>query len=300
MSDGRVIRELRDQLAGAGLHGSFLVRDLSTGEEIGIDPDAEFPIASLVKLPLTIAVLTRIGEGNIDGSTMIDIAPGQLTSGGPQGLGRFRHPARIAVDDLLYLSMAVSDNTAADALFDLVPPPEVERVLRDAGIAGIAVRHRIQELTDTPAQRLGDRDVHLAQSLAIRSRTADGGHAVPQLDMSRANTGSGRAFTDLLEALWVPARLPASIAAETRALLGENLARHRLAPDFSSDASTWSSKTGTLLNLRHEVGVVEHDDGSLFAVAALTESQVPAAIQPAAEAVMGQVARALHDQLRDR
>jgi hypothetical protein len=71
-------------------------------------------------------------------------------------------------------------------------------------------------------------------------------------------------------------------------------------PDFSSDASKWSSKTGTMLNLRHEVGVAEHDDGSAFAVAALTESTVPAAIQPAAEAVMSQVARALHDQLRDR
>ena len=90
MSDGRVIRELRDHLVAAGLHGSFLVRDLSTGEEIGIDPDAEFPIASLVKLPLAIAVLTRISEGIIDGSTMIDIEPGQLTGDGLRGLGRFR------------------------------------------------------------------------------------------------------------------------------------------------------------------------------------------------------------------
>ena len=73
-----------------------------------------------------------------------------------------------------------------------------------------------------------------------------------------------------------------------------------MAPDFSSDASTWSSKTGTLLNLRHEAGVVEHDDGDTFAVAALTGSRVPAIVQPGAEAVMGQVARTLHDQLRDR
>jgi beta-lactamase class A len=300
MSDGRLIRELHDQLAAAGLHGSFVVRDLSTGEEISIDPDAEFPIASLVKLPLAVAVLTRISEGAIDGATMIDIAPGQVTGAGPQGLGRFRHPARIAVDDLLYLSLAVSDNTAADALFDLVLPAEVDRVLREAGIAGIAVRHRTEELTDTPAQRLGSRNAHLAQSLAIGSRTAGGGHAIPQLDASHANIGSGRAFADLLTALWAPVRLPASVAAQTRALLGENLMRHRLAPDFSSDASKWSSKSGTLLNLRHEAGVVEHDDGSAFAVVALTESRVPAVIQPAAEAVMGQVARALHDQLRDR
>lgn len=83
-------------------------------------------------------------------------------------------------------------------------------------------------------------------------------------------------------------------------MLGENLVGHRLAPDFSSDASKWSSKTGTLLNLRHEVGVVEHDDGSVFAVAALTESEVPTAIQSAAEAVMGEVERGLHDQLRNR
>jgi beta-lactamase class A len=82
--------------------------------------------------------------------------------------------------------------------------------------------------------------------------------------------------------------------------MADNVVRHRLAPDFASDASKWSSKTGTLLNLRHEVGVVEHEDGEMLAVAALTESSVPAAIQPAAEATMAQVARALHDHLRSR
>jgi beta-lactamase class A len=74
--------------------------------------------------------------------------------------------------------------------------------------------------------------------------------------------------------------------------------RHRLAPDFSSDASLWSSKTGTLLNLRHEVGVVEHADGQTFAVAALTASRVPAHSQPGAEALMARVARRLRDHLR--
>lgn len=299
MSAGRVVHELRDVLADAGLRGSFLVRDLASGEEIGIEPDAEFPMASLVKLPLAVAVLTRIGEGLIDGATMVDVTPGQIAAPGPQGLSRFRHPARIAVDDLLYLSVAISDNTAADALFDLVPPEDVDRVIRDAGITGLSIRHRMDQLTQTPAERFGPGQAHLAHSLAIGSRTAGGGHPVPQLDISRANSGSARAFTGLLHALWVPARLPADVAGQARALLGENQVRHRLAPDFSSDASRWSSKTGTLLNLRHEVGVVEHDDGTAYAVAALTESSVPAAVQPAAEAVMAQVARALHDQLRD-
>jgi len=296
----RVTRELRGVLADAGLSGSFLVRDLSTGEEIGIDPDVEFPIASLVKVPLAVAVLDRVHDGRLDGGTVIEVAPGRVTSPGPVGIGRFRHPASVAVDDLLYLILAISDNAAADALFDLVSPAEVGRTLREAGITGIAVRHRLQDLLETPAERLGPADVHLAHSLAIGSRTAGRGHPVPQLDVSRANAGSARALTGLLEALWTPSRLPAEVTARVRALMGENVIRHRLAPDFASDAAKWSSKTGTLLNLRHEAGVVEHDDGATFAVVALTESSVPAAIQPAAEALMAQVARTLHDHLRAR
>jgi len=314
MNAERERRELRGLLADAGLSGSFLVRDLSTGAELGLDPDAEFPAASLAKLPLAVAVLGRIHagsrhegpgsegssrEGRLDGSTLIDVPPGQVTSPGPAGLSRFRHPARIAIADLLYLSLAISDNAAADALFGLVPPAEVTRTMRAAGITGIAVRHPMRELVETPARRFDPEDVHLAHSLAIRSRTAGHGHPMPQLDVSRANSGSARAFVDLLQALWLPSRIPADVTAQVRALMAENLVRQRLAPDFSSDASKWSSKTGTLLHLRHEVGVVEHDDGGTFAVAALTESSVPAAIQPAAEAVMAQVARALHDQLRE-
>jgi beta-lactamase class A len=302
MSAERVTHDLRGLLADAGLSGSFLIRDLATGDEIGLDPDIEYPAASLVKVPLAMAVLGRIDDGRLDGSTMIDVGPGRITSPGPVGLSRFRHPARIAIDDLLYLTMAFSDNTAADALFGLVPPAEVNQALRDAGIAGINVRHPMADLTETPAERFSPGEVHLAHSLAIGSRTPRRGHPVPQLDVSRANSGSARAFADLLQALWhpsrFPSRLPASVTAQVRSLMGDNVIRHRLAPDFSSDASKWSSKTGTLLNLRHEIGVVEHDDGDTFAVAALSESSVPAAIQPAAEALMARVARTLHDQLR--
>lgn len=300
MNAERVRRELASQLDDAGLSGSFLVRDLFTGEEIGIDAEAEFPVASLAKVPLAIAVVSRIYDGRLDGATVIEVPPARVPPSGPGGLSRFRHPARIAVDDLLYLSTAMSDNAAADALFDLVPPAEVDEAVRRAGITGIAIRHRMSELTQTPAERFGRGEAHLAHSLAIGSRAPGRGHAIAQLDVTRASSGSARAFADLLQALWVPSRLPAEVAARLRSLMADNMVRHRLAPDFSSDILTWSSKTGTLLNLRHEIGVVEHDDGSAYAVAALTESRVPAAVQPGAEAVMAQVARTLHEYLRSR
>ncbi|WP_329094084.1 MULTISPECIES: serine hydrolase [unclassified Streptosporangium] len=293
-----LIRELRRTLDDAGLRGSFLVRDLHSGDEIGIEPDLEFPIASLVKVPLAIATLERIRRGELDGSAQILVRPGGITTPGPTGLSRFRHPARIAVDDLLYLSTAVSDGTAADALFALTPPAEVAALLHGLGLRGVTVRHTIQELVETPAERLDLADAHLAYFLAIEAGTAGRGHRIPQLDVTRANSGSARAFVDLLRALWTPSAIDPGVAERVRALMADNILRHRLAPDFSSDASKWSSKTGTLLNLRHEVGVVEHADGQVFGVAVLTESRVPAISQPGAEALMAQVARTLRDRLR--
>ncbi|WP_189271630.1 serine hydrolase, partial [Kitasatospora griseola] len=295
MNVQRAVRELRAALGDAGLSGSYLVRDLDSDAELGISPDVELPIASLAKIPLALAVAERIEDGRLDPAATVEVPPGRITTAGPVGLSRFRHPTRIAVEDLLYLSTAMSDNGAADALFGLVPPAEVDRTLVRAGLTGIAVRHAMDELTRTPVERFEPAEVHLAQSPAIDARTAGRGHPVPQLDVGRANSGTARACVDLLHALWVPTRVPAAAAARVRSLMGLNVIRHRLAPDFDSDASRWSSKTGTLLNLRHEIGVVEHDDGSRYAVAALTESTVPAAVQPTAEAVLARVARGLHD-----
>ncbi|WP_419997937.1 serine hydrolase [Streptomyces boninensis] len=291
---------LREQLADGGLRGSYLVRDLHTGQEVSIDPDTQLPAASLIKVPLALATIERIRRGELDGAAPVEVPPGRITTPGPTGLARFRHPARIAVDDLIYLSTCISDGTAADALFGLTPPAEVNRLLREYGLHGITLRHTMSDLTDTPAEHLDHHDTEgrLALTLAVDAGTEGRGHAVRQLDNARTNTGSARAWTDLLQALWTPSAIHPATAERVRTLMAHNVLRHRLAPDFASDASTWSSKTGTLLNLRHEIGVVEHADGQAYAVAALTESRVPAALQPAAEALMARVARALRDHLR--
>ncbi|WP_017596162.1 serine hydrolase [Nocardiopsis potens] len=294
MSTEALIRELRAELDDGGLRGSFLVRDLRTGEEAGIEPDLEFPTASLVKIPLAVAVLELVRAGEVDGAEPVLLRPG----GAPTGVGRFRHPARVAVEDLLYLAMAISDNVAAEALFTIAPPARVTESLRRMGVRGITVRHPMSDLSDTPADRLGPDDAYLAHSLAIGAGTAGRGHMMPQLDVTVGNSGTARAFTDLLQELWSPSAVDPAIAERVRGLMGDNMMRQRLAPDFASDASKWSSKTGTLLNLRHEVGVVEHADGQAFAVAVLTESRVPAIIQPGAESLMARVAVSLRDHLR--
>ncbi len=156
----------------------------------------------------------------------------------------------------------------------------------------------MRDLVETPAERFDAGEADLAQALAIGASTAGRGHRLPQLDVTRANSASARALMELLQALWTPSKIDPSVAGDVRELMANNMIRHRLTPDFASDAARWSSKTGTLLNLRHEMGVVEHVDGGVFAVVALTESSVPAAIQPEAEILMARAARALRDHLR--
>lgn len=298
MNEYDLVDKLRAELAEGGLRGSFLVRDLRTADEIGIDIDDAYPIASLVKVPLALATLERIRRGELDGSTPVIVPPGRISTAGPTGISRFLHPTTVAIDDLLYLSTAISDGVAADALFGLTDAASVTRIINNLGIAGISVRHTVSELSETLAEQLPSEEAHLAQELAILGVTTGGGHRIYQLDTSRASSSSARSLVDLLQALWRPTAIPETVASRVRELMSANVLRNRLAPDFVSEASLWSSKTGTLLNLRHEIGVVEHADNSVFAIAALTESRVPTMQQPAAEALMGRVARALRDFLR--
>ena len=298
MTDIRFVEGIRADLADAGLRASILVRDIDTGRELAFGADDVTPTASLAKIPLALAVLVRIADGRIDGSHPVRLPAGDPARTLP-GASRFAHPSTVAVADLVSLALTISDDTAADALLELVGPQAVDAELARFGITGIAIRHGFADLSDTPLEHLPSHDAHLAHALAISASTPAHGHPVRQLDIARTNTGTARAFADLLQAIWLDRGIPAEAAATLREHLRANLLRQRLAPDFVSDDATWASKTGTLLNLRHEAGVIAHADGSRFAVVALSASTVAATAQPAAEAALGAAARRMHDRLRD-
>lgn len=301
MSDAsRLLREVTRELDDAGLRGWCLARDLHTGEEVALDADEPVPLASLVKVPLALAVLDRVHRGDLDGAAPLELASSVADLPGGVGVTRFRHPARIAVDDVVYLAVALSDNVAADALFELVPPAEVTAFVRGLGIDGLVVRHPVADLSATPVEAMPDHP-DLALSVATGAATAGGGHRVRQLDTSRSSAGTPRAVVDLLELVWRDdGPMPGEVTARLRWLMTHAVHRQRLWPDLASDEATWASKTGTLLTLRHEAGVLEGSgaDGELHAVAVLTESRVAAMTQPGAEATMGAVARRLVDHLR--
>jgi beta-lactamase class A len=252
-------------------------------------------MASLVKLPLGAAVLAAAEDGVLDLAERVHLDPATATPG-PTGLCRFRHSADVAVGDLLHLCFAVSDDTAADALFERVSPAAVTAWLTRHGMVDIAVRHPISDLYRSISERMEGADLAIVHRLVVAADGSGAASPIPQLDPAHANAASARGMVDLLALLWSDA-VSDAVRRGVRELLGTNLMRQRLAPDLTSERMSWFSKTGTFVNLRHEAGVVEHVSGRRLAVAALTRSRIPVAAQPSAEAAMGHAARLLVDHL---
>ncbi|ARF53511.1 serine hydrolase [Streptomyces gilvosporeus] len=281
--------------AALGVHGSFLARSIDTGEQLGFDVHDAIPLASVVKVPLALVVLHHIATGTLDAARPVTVDPA-TGSVGPTGLAAFRHPATVAVGDLVYLMLSVSDNASGDALFDLVPVEEVDVQLRTWGCTDVRVRHRLDHMYRCAAGAAGN-DFSLAQELAIRDDHT-GRHTIETLDPAHANTGTADALVDLLQRVWRDDIAHPAATAELRRLMGLQVFTHRLAGELRADTLRVSGKTGTFLHLRHEIGVVEAESGHRVAIAALTRSDRRANLAPDIDLAIGTAARLAFEALR--
>ncbi|MEU6672410.1 serine hydrolase [Streptomyces sp. NPDC046727] len=281
--------------AALGVRGSFLARNIDTGEQLGFDIDESTPLASVVKVPLALVVLDRIEAGELDPAHPVTVDP-TASSVGPTGLAAFRHPATVAVGDLLLLMLSVSDNAAADALLDLVPVADVDARLRAWGCDGIRMRHRMNHLYECAAGAAGN-DFSLALELAVRDERT-GRHTIETLDPAHANAGSTAALVGLLQRVWRDEIAGRAATAELRRLMGLQVFTHRLASELRADTLRWSGKTGTFLHLRHEIGVVEAESGERVAMAALTRADRCAGLAADIDLAIGVAGREAFEALR--
>ncbi|AEY93530.1 beta-lactamase [Streptomyces hygroscopicus subsp. jinggangensis 5008] len=299
VGDDRALLDVAEGIAAdwaaLGVRGSFLARDLGTGEQLGFDIEESTPLASVVKVPLALVVLDRIAHGDLDPAHPVTVDPG-TSSVGPTGLAAFRYPATVAVGDLLALMLSVSDNAAADALLDLVPVADVDARLRAWGCDGIRMRHRMNHLYECAAGAAGN-DFSLALELAVRDEGA-GRHTIETLDPAHANAGSAAALVGLLERVWCDGIAGPGATAELRRLMGLQVFTQRLASELRTDTLRWSGKTGTFLHLRHEIGVVEAESGERVAIAALTRAGRRAGLAPDIDLAIGVAGREAFEALR--
>ncbi len=99
----------------ANFHGEVGVyaKNLSTGQEINIQADSLFPTASMVKVPILLALFDRIEGGDLDYDSTLMWLP-EVVNYPPGGmLSSFKDSAHISLKKVISLMITYSDNHAS-------------------------------------------------------------------------------------------------------------------------------------------------------------------------------------------
>ncbi|WP_067686163.1 serine hydrolase [Nocardia jejuensis] len=271
----------------AGTRGWVHARCLDCDAEFGSGADEPVVLSSVVKVPLVLEFARQVAAGQLDPTdrvraTAADRLGGVATAGCADDV-------EFSLRDAALLALTVSDNTAADLLFDRVGVDNVRSLVRELGLTHTRIAGSQRDILESMADDIGARDaldfvqrfpaLSPAEVLATRA-----------LDPLRTTASTPRDMTLLLSLIGRDRAAPEQACRWVRDLMREQFSGHRLPSGFAADVRTWS-KTGTLPGVRNEIGVVEYPDGSRYAIAVFTACDNLAQRQPEVDHVIGVVAR---------
>ncbi|WP_438271545.1 serine hydrolase [Streptomyces microflavus] len=288
----RTIRSLFDD---AGVRGWLHVAELDRpSAHVVLDPDEQVPMGSIYKVPLMTAFCRLADAGRIDPSHRLTLEAADRVPG-PTGLSILRDPVTMSLRDLVVQMMSVSDNTAAHAVLRAVGPEAVDRVCADLGLPHTRIHGGVVGTFDRLVADTG------AGSLdAAMDQVADNDTVVPPdvYDPAYKASSTPADIARLLRAIWTDEAASPGSCSFMRAAMGTQVWAHRLASGFPYDDVTVYGKTGTFGSMRHEAGVVELADGSVYTAVVFTQAARADKKLPRADAVIGAVARVAVEELR--
>jgi beta-lactamase class A len=233
----KALDEVHKEVEGyEGVAGVY-VKDLKGDWAYGVRPDEEFFTASIIKVPVMVAVYRKVDEGEISFSQMVEIQADDWASGA--GWLQWEEPGtKQTVGDLLYLMMGQSDNVATNALVRLV-----------------GGREHVNEV----ARSMGAKDTVLYQKLSSERA------AVPSLD----NRSTPRDMATMMEKIATGEAASDASCKDMIDLMYQDQLDWWL--DAGLPANVWAAnKAGWLYQVFNETGIVEDGDHP-YVIAILTK-----------------------------
>ena len=263
-------RKLRQRLRGIaarlpGTMGIYL-RALSDGEEIAVNADRPFPMASVFKIPILTELMFRVhaAQDSFEDRVMLTDA---MKTPGSGVLKELSAGMALTVGDLATLMIIISDNTATDILLERVTKEAVNARLRMCGLERTSVTMNCRELLydlvglgtapDTPETR------RLAAD-RLRRREVDPDSRVYKDE--RANMTTPREMGALLEQIVRPTLngggpgLPVEVCRQILAVMRRQQVRDRL-PLFLPAAAEVAHKTGSFSRVSNDAGILYAPQG---------------------------------------
>jgi beta-lactamase class A len=287
--------------AAGGIIGVAAVHLESECEPGIIRGKNRFPMASVYKLPIAVAVLDAVDRGRLRLDSLVVITASDLRTGASPIAER--HPkggVELAIEDLLAGMLIDSDNTASDVLLRLVGGPEaVTAMMRALGCNAIRVDRSEGEIM-LDAMGVVDPPPRDTWTLA-RLRALAG--AVPKPRRERAAAAfrhdpRDTATPEDMLALLAKIGRAEVLRDSSRARLFDLMRRSTIGPDrLRGDlpaGTPVAHKTGTHGSVVNDVGIMTLPDNRGHVAIAVFTMNVPGGT-PAAERVIARIARAAYD-----
>lgn len=200
------------------------VKDLTSGDEIGVDWDERFLAASSIKIPILIELFRKAKVGAVDLEERVTVGD-DVKVGGTGVLKEFGDgTATLALSDLASLMITVSDNTATNILIDVVGMEDVNHLMEGIGLTTTRLLRKMQ---DSEASAMG-----------------------------RENYATPREFMELMATLHTGVGIDTWVSEQTLSVLmkPKTTAINRLLPYQVKAAS----KYGTMRDSYCDIGIIYH------------------------------------------
>lgn len=225
---------------------------------VSINPNLLFRSASLIKVPIMVEVARQVAEGKLAWYERREVAQAEGV-GGSGILRAFSRELRPTIEDLTYLMIAISDNTASNVLLKRVGIEAVNTTMRRLGLR----RSRIERLfMDYGAREAG-----------LENRTTAG-------DMAT-----------LFAEIWLQKQM---YREKMLAILLEQN-DYTILPAYWGENVQFAHKTGGLEGLIHDAGILypsdRHPDPLVIVV--MTEQQQD---EPLTRYTLSRIGRIIYEQ----
>ncbi len=230
------LADLKTKLALASIHApghiALEVKDLATGYATSINPYANMPAASTIKIPVMVEVFRQMADGAFDLNKVLHLEPTDRDWGWGDLAGARTGTAR-TVNQLLRVMIEQSDNTATNMLIRLVGRADINREMGSLGLETTRLGDYIRSDGDIRTLRTSPHDMTALLESIARAQLVDAWSSREMLAILTGQTHNGL----------IPAPLPKGLSI--------------------------AHKTGTLHDTLNDVGIV-YLRGEPYIIAVMT------------------------------
>lgn len=277
------------------------VQRIGGGPVYTLNAGQTFPMASTFKIAVAGAVLNRIDKGELKLDTMVTVDPAVWV----QSAGiteQMKHPGvALSVHNLLELMLTRSDNTATDVMVTRAGgPAAVTAWLRKVGVTSgqrvdadtARLIYRALDITPGPGSFKDNIERAFAADPSKRDMDQKRTPNIPFNNDPR-DASTPEAMVQLLAVIQSGKALSASSTKVLIEIMERCITGEKRLKGLLPQGTVVAHKTGTLMSIANDVGIVTMPDGSKFAIAAFVKSDTKGI--DTQERVIAEVARTAYD-----